>query len=329
MFEKGKVQSNEEQFFKLQADVNNRLQGTNSSYSNGDKFYAEYSSFIQKLTNTFEGLQAYCSENLTNYARSQEEARAKATKDGDFSKNAEEFIRSKTEDLIKKNKYLDELKGKLKESLAAVDAKKIAKLKVKETPALNTLFSALFTFYYKDAKEAFDWSKFKKEVVEKDALDDFQARLVNADYTIYTPEEINGLVALKDDPAIKDFSTGKKEGAPVMELLVFLDYVGETAKVQGEINRLQDEIHRIKEDAPRRAEAAKTEANWAEVLQDNITHLDSLNSRVVDSAKPFGNEVERTNQMVGLYEAHKNQVRDFINKEYSSIQRVPTGVYNA
>ncbi len=328
MFEKGRVQTNEDKFHGLHGDINARLQGASSSYSNGDKFYGEYSAFIQKLTNTFEGLQAYCSENLTNYARSQEEAKAKASKDGEFSKNAEEFIRSKTEDLIKKNKYLDELKAKLKEPLANLDAKKIAKLKVKETPALTTIFTSFFNFYYKDAKEAFDWAKFKKEVVEKDQLDDFQARLVNADYPSYSPEEINSLVVLKDDPAVKDFSTGKKEGAPIMDLLIFLDYVGETAKVQGEINRLQDEIHRIKDDAPKRAEAAKTEANWCEVLQENIVHLDNLNNRVVESAKPFGNEVERTNEMVRLFESHKASLRNFINNEFSAIQKVPGNVYN-
>lgn len=329
MFDKGKTEGNEEKFFGLYKDVANQLRATGISYSKGDEFYREYTDFISKLTTTFENLQNFCQQQSTSYARTQDEARQKSKKDGDFSKDSEEFIKTKTDELIKKNKHLDELRGKMKESLGKLEAKKIAKLKVKETANLNNMFTTIYQIFYKDAKTPFDWSSFKKNAVTKDNLEDFQNRLVNLDFSTLTQGDIQSLATLKDDPWIKDYVVSNKEGGALLELVNYLEFVRDAVATQSEIHDLQEKIQRIKTDAPKRSEQAKIEANAAEVLTENIKHLDAINHRMVKSAEPFAEEVKRTDEMFHSYEQHRNRLREVINHEYPRIQSVPQSLYKA
>jgi len=324
-----KVKENEDKFFNLQQNVNNQLKATAFSYDHGDKFYREYSDFVSQLTSTFEHLQAYCQTNLTNYAHTQEEAREKAVKDQDFYNKSEEFIKAKTDDLVKKNKFFDELKGKMKECFTPITAKKMAALKVKENPSLNNFFTVLFQTFYKDSKDPFEWNKFKSVALKSKNFDDFSNRLINADFASFTDEQLETLVKFKDDQGLNDYAKHKKEGEPLIHLINYLEFVGDVTRTQGELTKLRDEISRIESDAPRRKDRAKMEAGWAETLHDNIQYLDALNTRLVKSAEKFGDEVKRTNEMAEAYEQHKNQLRQTVNQEYGSVKNVPPTVYNA
>lgn len=323
MFDKGKTETNEEKFFALYKDVANQLKATGISYTKGDEFYREYSEFISKLTDTFGNLQNFCQQQNTSYVRNQEESRAKAKKDADFAKDSEEFIKARTDDLIKKNKFLDELRGKMKEGLAKLDAAKIAKLKVKETPNLNNMFNTIFTIYY---KEQFDWSKFKKSIVA-DKTEEFQSKLVNIDFATLTPENIQNLSAIKDDPGLNAFVSNDKQGGAILEIINYLEFVKEAVATQNEINDLQDKIHRIKIDAPKRGELAKIEAQRAEVLTQNIDHLNAISAKVVKNADRYADEVKRVDEMVEMYDKHKNKLHSLIGNEYPRIQQVPRNIY--
>jgi len=324
-----KLKESEEKFATLHQNLNNNLKGTSFSYDHGDKFYREYSDFVSQLTSTFEHLQAFCQQNLTNYAHTQEEARAKAAKDQDFFNKSEEFIKAKTEDIIKKNKFLDELKNKMKDCFTTLTAKKMAALKVKETPALNNFFTVIFQIFYKDSKETFDWSKFKAVAFTSKNFDDFSNRLVNADFVSITQEQMESLAKLKEDQGLNDYAKSKKEGEPLLHLINYLEFVGDVNRTQLELTRLHDEISRIKADAPNRNNSSKMEAGWANALQENIHYLDSLNTRVVKTAEQFGDEVKRTNEMADAYEQHKKELRQLVNEQYGPVQNVPTSIYNA
>jgi hypothetical protein len=324
-----KVKENEDKFFEQQTTLNNQLKATTFSYNHGDKFYREYSDFVSQLTSTFEHLQAFCQQNLTNYAHSQEEAKAKAAKDLNFSNQSDEFIKAKTDDLIKKNKFLDELKSKMKDCFTPITAKKMAALKVKETPSLTNFFTVVFQTFYKDSKETFDWAKFKAVAFKSKNFDDFPNRLVNADFANFTQEQIDNLVKFREDQGLNEYAKNKKEGEPILHLINYLEFVSDVNKTQNDLTRLHDEITRIKADAPNRKDNAKVEASWGTALQENITYLDALNSRLVKSAEQFGDEVKRTNEMADNYEQHKNQLRQVINQEFTPVKNIPQTIYNA
>lgn len=327
MFDKGKAEGNEEKFFSLYKDVSNQLRATGISYNKGDEFYREYTEFISKLTSTFENLQNFCQQQSASYTKTQEESRTKAKKDADFNKDSEEFIKTKTDELIKKNKFLDEVRGKMKESLSKLEPKKISKLKVKETPSLNNVFSTIYQIFYKDAKTPFDWAQFKKVAILKDNMEDFQNRLINVDFASLTPEQLQSLSNIKEDAWMKDYTVSNKEGGALLELLNYLEFVRDAGAAQAEIADLQDKIHRIKADAPKRGEQAKIEANVAETLTENIKHLDQINHRMIHSAEPFAEEVKRTDEMFHAYDQHKHKLQEVIRQEYPRIQHVPRNLY--
>lgn len=326
MGDKSKVLSNQDTFNSLQREVERKLQATTYSYNNGDQFYREYADSFAQLISTFETLQNYCQNNLTKYHTEQQEAIAKAAKDKDISEKSDDFIRAKTEDLIKKNKVLDEIKNQMKTPLSEIKPAALAKLPADKMPGLNSLFSTIFQLFYKDAKDAFEWKKFSTVAIKKN-YDDFQNRLVNTDYAEIPSDQLATLSAFKDNAELKDFSTNKKEGESVFKLLSYLHYVGEINKNQLEIARLQEEIARIRADAPKRKENAKTEAEWAEGLKINISHLDSINARIAKAIEPYSNGAETTDALVDSYEQHKKNLKNQITQEYLRVAQVPEGVY--
>jgi len=329
MQNRNQIENNEAQFFNQQQDLNNTLlKAASVSYNNGDEFYREYSDFIATLSHTFEDLQLYSQKKLTDLASSQEEARAKGKRDLEFVRDADEFIRGKTNDLGKKNQFHEDVKTKLKEAISAIDYKKVAKLKVKNSPQLETLFQTLFNVFYKDAKNTFNWDTYCKIAITQNKLEDFKNRLINQDFSLLNEEEIESLQRLHDDQWYDNFSKTDKSGAPVLDILNYLEYVKEAAKNQNEINALTHEITRIKADAPLRAETSKSDAIWADLVQQNITHIENLTARMVFSAEPFAQEANRTNQQATNYDQHKREVTEAVQGQYSQVQYVPRNIYS-
>jgi len=328
MFEKNKVYNDEGAFFAIHALLNTKLQGTTASYQDGEHFYKEYTSFISKLTGTFEALQIYYQQNRTIYTNSAESSKNKEMEDLEFIRNAEGAIRARAEELVSKQNRIEDIKRRMRVPVEAIDYKKVAKFDVQDHESLNNFFTVFFQIYYGDSRESFDWKKFKKQVVVKEKLKDFQARLMNADYTNFTPEQIDTLVRLCDDPEIAKLAKDKKLGGPIINLLTFLGYVGDLAKTQEEIQALQYEICVIQYDTPKRGGRARIEAQKIDVKQENIAYLEDLNNKFLETAKVFGKLVEDTDGILRDFKEERKKVGEVIEKEYSKIlQYVPESVY--
>ncbi len=325
---KSRVNNNEDIFFDIVQVLNQKLEATSTSYQDGDKFYHEYSEFISKLTGTFEGLQIYYQQNRSIYQNSKEYSNMKRKSDLEFIDTADGSIKDKTEELISKQNHLDDLLRRIKTPLEVIDYRKVAKLDVQENESLNNFFTVLFQIYYGDSRESFDWAQFRKEDVQKEKLKGFQSRLINADYTNMTPEQIDTLVRLKDDPEILKLSKNKKLGAPLVDLLVYLNYVGDIVKTQEEIRTLQYDICVIKHDKPKREGRAEIESHMMGVKQENIKYLENMNNEFLERAKIFAKVVGDTDEMIRVFKEEKVKVGKMIEKEYSrEIQHISEGVY--
>jgi hypothetical protein len=326
MLDKGKVEKAEEKLVVLHNELANIMRATASSYTHGDKYYQDYSNFIATLTTTFSNLQNFSQIQTGKYVKRQDEVRARIAKNEDLTRNSGENERTQAEELTKHNTTLEELKIRMKETVGKLDAKLFGKLDVKKSEQLHDFFDALHQIFYKDSGAAFDWAKFKKDHIAKDNMADFQTRLGGYDFATSTPEEIETLGRMRDDPWLNDYKT-KKEGTSLVELSNYLTHVTDAAKSQAEIKRIQEEIARNKLDAPKREEATKADQDHVQFLQENVDYLNALHTRMIRSAEPFANEAKRTDAMIGDYEQHKQAIRDIVFTEYARVQAVPRTIY--
>jgi len=328
MFDKTKTEKNEEKFFTQYDNINNQLKASTFYYNHGDKFYREYSDFITKLSTTFEGLNSYSQQNLTGLYDRHEQAKTKAHNDEVFSANAEETIRVKTDELAQETRILDEARASFGKELAAIDAKKLAKLKVKDQTQLQNFFATLRSIFYPEQTDAFDWAKFKA-AYEKDKLKDLRERLGNPRFETITSEQISAVERIRDDPYYTELAKNPKEGSSILPLLNYYRFFADAARAHEKTTALTTEIATIRLDAPRRAESAKTEAVLADDLKRNIQYLEELNGRLVRSADPFSDEAKRIHRAIEEYDQHKAHLRNVLTEGFESVQHVPRSVYSA
>jgi hypothetical protein len=327
MSDKTRAEKNEEKFFTLHDNINNQLKASTFYYNHGDKFYREYSDFITKLSQTFEGLKSYNQTNLQTLIQRQEQAATNAHNDEVFSTNAEETIRVKTEEATEATRLFEEARTNFGKELQTLDAKKLAKLKVKDQTQLQNFFGSLHRVFYADQAGEFDWAKFKT-AFEKDKLKDLRARLEAPKFGTYTSDQITSMEKIRDDPYYTDFAKNPKEGASILPLLNYVRWFADAARANERATTLQNEVATIRLDAPRRAESAKAEAALAAELKRSIQYLEELNGRLVRSADPFADEAKRIHRAGEEYDQHKAQLRTILSEEYDSVQRVPRDVYS-
>jgi hypothetical protein len=328
MFDKTKTEKNEDKFFTLHDNINNQLKASTFYYNHGDKFYREYSDFISKLSQTFEGLKSYNQTNLASLIERQEQAATKAHNDEVFAANAEETIRVKSEELTNETRVFEEARTNFAKELQALDAKKLAKLKVKDQTQLQNFFGSLHRVFYADSADAFDWAKFKT-AFEKDKLKDLRERLTNPKFGTITSDQISSIEKIRDDPYYTELAKNPKEGSSILPLLNYFRWFADAARANEKTTALTAEVANIRLDAPRRAESAKTEATLAAELKRSIQYMEELNSRLVRSADPFADEAKRIHRAGEEYDQHKAQLRTILSEEYESVQHIPRTVYSS
>ncbi len=313
-----KVQAEEQRIADLTNNLNTLLRATASNYNNSDNFYAEYSAFLSELSGTFQSLRQYAANSTGAHAQAQEQAR---TRNAEFAKNTEEV----TAALDAKRRELEEAQNNVRTQTATLNPKLLAKLKVKETPALSTLFNNLHQTYYPEDQTEFNWVNFKKTEVEKNKAADFINRLNTADYNTIPNERIDALDYLRNDAELAALGA-KKDGAQVLAFINFLGLVRGVADLQRDIAQLQTRLEGL-----RTEQQAHDQAGVAtnQLAQKRNEHLAALNDRMTASAAPFGNVEQRTVEQRQAYESHKNHIRNLINQTEEQIRHIPESVYTA
>jgi chromosome segregation ATPase len=313
-----KVQSEEQRVADLTNNLNTLLRATSSNYNNSDNFYAEYTAFLSELSGTFQSLRQYAANSTGAHAQAQEQAR---TRNAEFQKNTEEVNAA----LDSKRRELEDAQNNVRKHTGALNPKLFAKLKVKETPALTTLFNNLYQTYYPEQQTAFDWVSFKKTEVEKNKLADFNNRLVSADYNTIPQERIEALDYLKTDAELAAVGA-KKDGAQVLELINFLTLVRGVADLQRDIAQLQTRLEGLRTEQQAHEQAGVATNQLAHKRNE---HLAALSDRMTASAAPFGNVEQRTVEQRQAYEDHKRHIRNLIEQTESQISGIPESVYTA
>jgi len=313
-----KVQSEEQRIADLTNNLNTFLRATASNFNNSDNFYAEYSAFLSELSGTFQSLRQYAANSTGAHAQAQEQARTRAS---EFAKNIEEV----TAALDAKRRELEEAQANVRKTTGAFNPKLFAKLKVKETQALATLFNNLYQTYYPEQQNAFDWVSFKKTEVEKNKLADFNNRLVNADYNTIPQERVESLDYLRADAELAALAA-KKDGAQVAELLNFLGLVRGVADLQRDIAQLQTRLEGLRTEHQAHEQSVLVSNQFA---QKRNEHLAALCDRMTASAAPFGNVEQRTLEQKQAYEDHKRHIRNLIDQTEAQIRTIPESVYTA
>lgn len=333
MLDKGKVEKNEEKLVTLHNEVSNILRATSKSYEHGDKYYKDYSTFIATLTTTFANLRNFSEIQTGKYTKRQEEVRARIAKNEDLIKNAEKYEREQTEEKVRQTTLLDGHRTRMTEALAKVDAKLLGKLEIKKNQQLADFFDALSHVFYKEENlpdqpaHSFDWAKFKKAHVSNDNLEDFRRRLGQVDLNNLTNEDSETLTRMRDDPWLDNYVKTDKNGTTITGLTEYLVYVNEAIKANNEVKRINEELLRNKVDGPKREELLKADLLQNQFYQEHIDYLKALNTRMLESAKPFTDEDKRTDAMIGDYEQHKQRIRGLVFPDFAKYQAVPKTVY--
>lgn len=313
-----KVQAEEQRIADLTDNLNNLLRATTSNYNSSDSFYNEYTRFLSELSGTFQSLRQYAANSTSAHAQAQEQAR---TRTAEFQKNQEEV----TAALDAKRRELEEAQANVRQTTGTFNPKLFTKLKVKETPALTTLFNNLHQTYYPEQQNAFDWASFKKTEVDKNKLADFNNRLINADYNTIPNERIEALDYLKSDNELNVLG-GKKDGAQVLALINFLGLVRGVADLQRDIAQLQTRLEGLRTEQ-REHEQSGVAAD--QLARKRNEHLTALSDRMTASAAPFGNVEQRTVEQRQAYEDHKRHIRNLIEQTQAQISTIPEAVYTA
>ncbi len=196
---------------------------------------------------------------------------------------------------------------------------------MKETVVLQILFTNLYQAFYPEDQNAFDWTAFKKDAVEKKKLADFNNRLINADYTQISAERIDTLDGLKTDADLAAYAAlPKKAGAPVVELINILNVVKSVATLQREIAELQTRIEGLRTEAQ---VIEKEQASENDFAKKRNEHLVALTERMTASAAPFSSIEQTTNETRQAYENLKNNIRTQITEIETRTRQVPESVY--
>lgn len=311
-----KVQAEDQRAADLTNNLNTLLRATASNYNNSDNFYSEYTHFLAELSGTFQSLKNYAANSASSHTQAQEQARNRAA---EFSKNTEEInsaIQARRNELATLQDQAREITGKFQPKL-------FAKLKVKETPALNELFTNLFQVYYPE--QNLDWAAFKKTEVEKAKLAEFNNRLINADYTTVAVERVEALDFLRNNQDLATIAA-KKDGAQVTELINFLGLVRTTSDAQRDIAQLQAKVEALRTEFEA-AEKASVAANQTADKRNQF--LSALNERMTQSAAPFAHIEKTTAEMKQAHEEHKRHLRNQIQQAEAQLRSVPESVYTA
>jgi len=314
------IQAEEQRTVDLHNTLNTFLQGTSSHYENTDRFFTEYGAFIAELSTVFQGLKQYAADSNASHVQAQEQARTRAA---EHSKTIDEAIAT----LDAKRRELESCQATIRQATGNLDSKAVAKLKVKETVALQNLFTALYQAFYPEEQNAFEWAAFKKDAVEKKKLADFNNRLINADYTKIAAERIDTLDALKNDSDLAAYAAlPKKAGASVVELINISGVVRSVADLQREIPELQTRIEGLRAEAQA---IEKEQASENEFAKKRNEHLVALTERMTASAAPFSSIEQTTNETRQAFEDRKNNVRTLIAETETKTRQIPESVYTA
>jgi len=311
------VQAEEQRFVDLHGNLNNFLQSTASNFSNADNFYVEYGAFLAELSSVFQGLKQFAADQAASHTQAQEQAKIRAAEHIKAVDEVNSIISAKRGELSTHQ-------GTIQQAVNNLDSKAVAKLKVKETPALLNLFTNLYSVYYPEDTNAFDWTLFKKDAVEKQKLADFKARVINADYTRLYAGKVDAFEAAKNDADLTALAQGKKGVAPVAELLNIAQVVRSVATLQAEIAELQAKVDGLRAEAQT---AEKAEAAEIEFARKRNEELAALNQRMIASAAPFESIEQRTAEARQAYESHKANLRNLISDSETLTRQIPESVY--
>lgn len=282
---------------------------TSLDFTSGDNFYQDYSNFFSQINETFLGLQQHCQSTLDSYFKRLNEIKEQVKQDDHMTKDAGQFIREKTEELVNKNKTLDELKLNIKEFFQEITLKNLAKLKPEESENLGQVFEVLYEFFYGESKGPYHWVKFKKEIVEQDVLKDFQAHAMIAEYVKLTFHQRDVLESVRT--ALR-MERGER---PTIRLLKFLDVISRMIHMQEGIQELQYEIPAAKLDAFHRVKKTDKEVYAGEVLYGNISYLTDLHQGFVEMSKTFEEEEGKFKELKEAYVQHRSLVKQSTKDE--------------
>jgi len=109
----------------------NRIKDAAFDCENADIFYKEYANFFAQINETFLGLQKHCQRNLDGCFKRLHEIREHVKQDDEMTKDAGQFIREKTEELVNLNRTMDQLKVNINDFFENLTAKKLFTFKAR------------------------------------------------------------------------------------------------------------------------------------------------------------------------------------------------------
>lgn len=255
------------------------------------------------------------------------ESKTQAKKDEEFHKNAEDYIHTKTEELSKAIKHFDALKAKMKEILNNLSSKKMSSLKVQENPELQNFFATIFEIFYKEKKEAFDWSKFKANAIVKDKCDDFSVRLSTFDFITLNDDLLQKLDQIKTNKVILDIINKDKNAENLLDILDYLEYVPEAFKTANTIDELEKGIKKIKAEDPIRAVRSVALKNKVEVLNADLQFLEENDKNFNKFVNEFGDHLRQFDRVTDAYKKHRTELHQNVITPINNIQAVPKNIY--
>lgn len=323
----GTVQKNQEAFLDAHKNFSEQWKATKLSYIHGDDYYQKLAAGISAVSNAFDELDTYYQKESEKLIKNQSELSEAVKRDSKFSEGAEDFLKSRTDELAKRIKHMDALQSKMKELLTNMNGKKLAALKVNKNPVLLQFFTTLFRAFYKEQTAPFEWEKFSQLAFVKDKCEDFVYKLVSSDFATLSDEQVNELLKLKNDEGLLKIGKEATNADNILDLINYLEYLPDAVKTQQDITDLKKEIEKIKHDVPHRKVKADLDSQRLKASDEMVKYIEDLHKRFSKSIETFGDEIKKVNDMCAQFDKQAHHVLESGRAKVNSISAVPKNIY--
>eukprot|EP01017_Pseudomicrothorax_dubius_P027287 TRINITY_DN3124_c0_g1_i1.p1 TRINITY_DN3124_c0_g1~~TRINITY_DN3124_c0_g1_i1.p1 ORF type:complete len:351 (-),score=131.89 TRINITY_DN3124_c0_g1_i1:987-2039(-) len=192
-------------------DILNNASQFQRSREEAKRYAAQAKTVIQSKTRQLETEQA-------SFAK-------KAKEDIDYLPKAEQTLKEYPETFKSLGKEIEATENNMKNVLNNIDYVKLGTLNVISNVQLQKIFKLIFTLFYDEPEENFDWTTFKKAAIQQDKGADLQKRMASFSVKGASKEKIQAVGKLNSDAEFQDWVVKDPQGEALLDMCEYFDYI--------------------------------------------------------------------------------------------------------
>jgi hypothetical protein len=297
------------------------------SSKQGKDFYDSFLQNLHKVNDIIVEYETFFAAEKKNFFDQTQKNEAQLLRDSEFIKNSKDYLDKADSELSKKRKHLETVKASMRTAIANINPTKITQIPVDGNPALKELFADLFVVLYKEPRNDFEWTKFKKAIL-KDKCDDFIGRAASLDPLEIPEEELKKLQEIKQAQALKDFVNADPKGEAVLDVIDYLEYIPESVKAEKDIRELEINYKSIKKDTITRKTKSEILITKNRILETNYKALFEFNEKITQYRPLVEQLIDEVSKKLQDLNDYTHKLTTDIQTQYErDIRAIPTHLH--